>query len=157
MLVGHTLSLPLSLPHPFQTPFLTFPPCLFFLTLSLTLSPFLFLSPPSIFPSTLFLPLPSPPFPPPLPLPSPLPSTPHLPPSLILSLFLIFSFSLHPPHSLSIPLPYSLLVSSVNQSYLLCCRAASSWLYKVPWGLRKLLNWIRIEYKIGRASCRERV
>lgn len=27
------------------------------------------------------------------------------------------------------------------------CRGASEWLYSVPWGLRKLLKWIKVNYK----------
>jgi len=28
----------------------------------------------------------------------------------------------------------------------ICCRAASDWLYVVPWGLRRLIQWIKVHY-----------
>lgn len=31
-------------------------------------------------------------------------------------------------------------------SFELLFRAASEWLFVVPWGLRKLLNWIKVTY-----------
>lgn len=34
----------------------------------------------------------------------------------------------------------------ITHAYCPMRRAASEWLYVVPWGLRKLLNWIRTTY-----------
>ena len=34
--------------------------------------------------------------------------------------------------------------SSSNR--LILCRAKSNWLFDVPWGIRKLLNWVSKEY-----------
>jgi len=30
--------------------------------------------------------------------------------------------------------------------YLIYARSGTDWLKEVPWGLRKLLNWVRIQY-----------